>query len=135
MNKIAIFSAGDGSQRRQPCVDGPLSHPMATMAKSGIDIYSTGQIEAALAQGYTVYVIGNYHDTEPHDQWWIDLVGELNVFSASEKDKKKLSDEPWRRLARRLKIASKINWRDYRLDVIREIYRLSGAKKASDFVV
>jgi len=45
---------------------------------------STGRLELALEQGFTVFVGSTRTKTGEHDQWWIDLVGSERVFLADD---------------------------------------------------
>jgi hypothetical protein len=69
MEKIAVLSTSD----IQRVTDYDLMR-----------IESTGKLERALEQGFTVYVGSTRTKTGDHDQWWIDLVGSNNVFLADD---------------------------------------------------
>jgi len=43
---------------------------------------STGRLERAIEQGFTVFVGSDRTKTGEYDQWWIDLVGSDRVFLA-----------------------------------------------------
>ncbi len=48
------------------------------------EVTSTGALERALEQGFTVLVATTRSKLGSHDSWWIDLVGEDNVFVAGD---------------------------------------------------
>jgi hypothetical protein len=69
MKKIAVLSTSD----IQRVADYDLMR-----------IESTGRLERALEQGFTVFVGSTRTKTGDHDQWWIDLVGSDRVFLADD---------------------------------------------------
>ena len=71
--KIAVFSTTDVQRWYPPDFSRRLEVPQ-----------STGVVEAALALGYTVYVASTRMKLGLHDQWWVALVGEANVFLAND---------------------------------------------------
>ena len=70
---------------------------------------STGALERALEQGFTVFVVTTRPRLGLHDIWWIDLVGEDSVFVAedsyaveSDSERDAAVNAGWRRLFERL---------------------------------
>ena len=86
MKKIAVLSTSD----IQRVADYDLMR-----------IESTGRLERALEQGFTVFVGSTRTKTGDHDQWWIDLVGSGNVFLADDslsENHDQLCNSGWRAL-------------------------------------
>ncbi len=79
------------------------------LAALDFEATSTGALERALEQGFTVLVVSSRSQLGLHDVWWIELVGEDNVFVAQdpfevEGDQKRAEavNAGWRRLFARL---------------------------------
>ncbi|KKR04359.1 MAG: hypothetical protein UT32_C0031G0005 [Parcubacteria group bacterium GW2011_GWC2_39_14] len=136
--KIAIFVVSDIYQFTPPKTTGPIVQAKTVMVRSGVPypVYSTGRLELALSQGYTVYVVNEFDGIKEHDQWWIALLGsEKNLVFTPGIPLKSL-DSAWPKLARRLRLSKKINWKPFfSSEIQRAIFRLSGAKGGPDFIV
>lgn len=74
MKKIAVFSTSH-IQSFDPRYEG--QEPCSTDGEN--TFYSTGALESANEQGYTIYVVSTRQATYPTDAWWVQLVGEMNI--------------------------------------------------------
>jgi hypothetical protein len=69
-----------------------------------VDIYSTGNLEKAVEQGYDVYVVSTRTKLGEHDEWWLSLVKRNNIFlvEKDENDHREALLRPWKILYKHL---------------------------------
>ena len=118
----------------------PKETPKASLTCRGKtqQFFSTGNLEKALAAGYTVLVVSTRSRLGTHDQWWVDLVGRENVYLSddygqNERIRTAALNKPWREICGKYGIEDKFDWTEFWTVLRPAIMTLLGAKNGYDF--
>jgi len=80
---VVVFSTTDIQFTFRPDDAAPLQPVPNGILDEGTCFYSSGALEAAVADGHTVVVVTTRRRICPTDKWWVDIVGEENVYLAA----------------------------------------------------
>lgn len=142
--KVAVFTT---SEIFRPYQEKGDKEPIATFVspsdRKPTNMFTTGNLERALEQGCTVYVVSSRTTLGDHDQWWIDLVGRENIFLADEeklvhytdqnKERNRAMAFGWRQLAQLFGIVNDLDWAQSWTDVRYDISEMEGIKLGYEF--
>ena len=137
--KLAVFSTSDIFST-YPMKKG--AKPFTTIPQPNrkpLEIYKTGQLETALAQGFTVIVITTRSKLMAHDDWWKELVGEDNIiitppFNDYDNEARTAGlNQPWRELTRRYGIEDQFDWSKFWTSLRFQILERLDAKSGGHF--
>lgn len=74
MSKVIFTSSGIQTLWANKNTSTPTSRFTDDHGRS-TNVYSTGSLERALAEGHEIYVVSTRENLGEHDEWWITLLG------------------------------------------------------------
>jgi len=137
-DKIAVFETSEIFEQAQEGQQQPTELELKTSVEDfdGTKwyIYSRGNLERALDDGYTVYVASTRHKLGDHDAWWVEMVGRENVFLAGEEDIERAICLGWYKVYEKLGLEWPVHHaRPFWWTGAREALRDHGVKLGVDF--
>ena len=82
VDKIAVFSTSEIFRHWYPRLGLPIVAEIETTDGRTSKFASTGSLEKALEDDYTIYVVSTRSSLSEHDEWWLELVDRENVYLA-----------------------------------------------------